>query len=169
MLSSSCGDIGSMSFTLMSFFYRLCLTRAPGAVLLIRLMIGGVFLSEGVQKFLFPMALGVGRFGRVGIPASDVLAPLVGGFEVFCGLLVLLGFFTRLAILPLLLIMLVAFFTTKLPILLQDGFWKMAHEARTDYCMVLGLLFLLLAGAGKTSMDAWLTGRRRKKAAAHRH
>jgi len=158
-----------MSFTLMSFFYRLCLTRAPGAVLLIRLMIGGVFLSEGVQKFLFPMALGVGRFGRVGIPASDVLAPLVGGFEVFCGLLVLLGFFTRLAILPLLLIMLVAFFTTKLPILLQDGFWKMAHEARTDYCMVLGLLFLLLAGAGKTSMDAWLTGRRRKKAATHRH
>lgn len=144
---------------LMSLFYRLCLSNAPASVLLIRIMVGCVFLSEGIQKFLFPAALGAGRFYEIGLPLPDLLAPLVGATEIVCGVLLLSGFFTRIASLPLIGIMLTAVITTKLPILVSDGFWKMAHESRTDWSMLLGAIFLLLVGAGPVSMDAWLTGK----------
>src|SRR5262249_27049626 len=141
----------------MTFFRRLLATNAPAAVVLVRLMVGGVFLSEGVQKFLFPDALGVGRFTKIGIPAPEVMAPFVGVCEIVCGVLFLLGLLTRLAAVTLILDMLVAISTTKVPILLNDGFWKMAHEARTDWAMLLGSTFLLLVGAGDWSLDANLT------------
>lgn len=131
-------------------------TGAAPAVLLIRLMVGGVFLSEGIQKFLFPDSVGAGRFAKVGLPSPELLASLVGVFEITCGLLILVGLLTRLAVIPTIAIMLVALATTKWPILMADGFWKMAHEARTDYSMLLGSIFLLVAGSGTWSLDAWL-------------
>lgn len=135
---------------------RLLETRAPAAVVLIRLMVGAVFLSEGIQKFLFPEKLGAGRFAQIGIPAPAFFGPFVGAVEVACGALLLVGLLTRVAAIPLLADMAVAIATTKLPLLAQAGFWKMAHEARTDWCMLLGLLFLLLVGAGARSLDALL-------------
>jgi putative oxidoreductase len=123
-------------------------------VSVIRLMVGGVFLSEGIQKFLFAEALGVGRFTKIGIPAPEFLAPFVGVIEIGCGLLVILGLVTRLATVPLLIDIVVAIATTKVPILLKAGFWAAAHEARTDYCMLLGLIFLLVIGGGSWSLDA---------------
>ena len=138
-------------------FCRLLASDAPAAVLLIRLLVGAVFVSEGIQKFLFPADLGVGRFTKIGMPSPEVLAPCVGVVEIVGGLLLLLGLLTRLAALALLVDMLVAIATTKLPILLKDGVWKMAHEARTDWSMLLGALFLLLDGAGAWSLDVLLT------------
>ena len=135
-------------------------STAPAATLLVRLLVGGIFLSEGIQKFLFPNELGVGRFLKIGIPAPHILAPFVGVIEIGCGALLVLGLLTRLTAIPLIIDMLVAISTTKIPMLLQDGFWKMAHEARTDYAMLLGSLFLLIVGAGPWSCDAWLTERR---------
>ena len=135
-------------------------TSAPVAVVLVRLMVGAVFVSEGIQKFLFPADLGAGRFTKIGLPAPEVLAPLVATFEIACGLLVLLGLLTRLAALPLIAIMLTAIATTKVPILASKGFWVMAHEARTDWSMLLGSAFLLIAGAGPWSIDAVLALRR---------
>jgi putative oxidoreductase len=129
-------------------------TRAPGSVLLIRLMVGGVFLAEGIQKFLFPATLGVGRFAKIGIPAPEFFAPFVGAVEIVCGALLLLGLATRLAAVPLLIDILVAIATTKLPMLAKSGFWSTVHEARTDACMLLGLLFLLAVGAGRIALDA---------------
>ena len=123
-------------------------------------MVGGVFISEGIQKFLFPGEVGSGRFAKIGLPSPEVLGPMVGGFEIVCGLLVLLGLLTRLAVVPLLTIMAVAIWSTKVPILLDDGFWKMAHASRNDYCMLLGSFFLLIVGAGKLSLDAKLSGRK---------
>jgi len=131
-------------------------SRAPAAVLLIRLLVGAVFLSEGIQKFLFPVALGVGRFTKIGIPAPEVMAPFVGVVEIVFGLLLIVGLLTRLATIPLLIDILVAIATTKIPMLSHDGFWKMAHEARTDYAMLLGLVFLLLVGAGPLAVDSRL-------------
>ena len=125
------------------------------AIILVRLSLGAVFLSEGLQKFLFPQPLGVGRFATIGIPAPGIMAPFVGVFEIGCGVLVLVGLFTRLAAIPLMVDMIVAIATTKVPILLKSGFWSMAHEARTDWAMLLGALFLLLAGPGRWSLDAW--------------
>jgi putative oxidoreductase len=138
----------------MSKLARLTQTQAPAATLIIRVMVGAVFLSEGIQKFINPAGVGAGRFARIGLPAPEVLAPFVGGVEIACGLLVLLGLLTRLAVLPLLIIMATAIITTKLPILQQGGFWKMAHDSRTDFAMTLGSLFLLIVGAGRLSWDA---------------
>jgi uncharacterized membrane protein YphA (DoxX/SURF4 family) len=145
----------------MTLFRRLLATDAPAAVILVRLIVGGVFLSEGLQKFLFPDALGVGRFTKIGIPAPDVMAPFVGVCEVVCGLLFLLGLLTRFAAITMIIEMLVAISTTKVPILLHDGFWKMTHEARTDWAMLLGSIFLLVVGAGPWSLDARISRKAR--------
>jgi putative oxidoreductase len=139
---------------------------APTATILIRIMVGAVFLAEGIQKFLYPADVGAGRFAKIGIPQPELLAPFVGSVEIVCGILVLLGLFTRWAVVPLLGVMAVAFVITKLPILLgQDlrpfqlrqlsyyGFWGFAHETRTDFSMIMGSLFLLLVGPGPLSID----------------
>ncbi|MGO8721063.1 MAG: DoxX family protein [Acidobacteriaceae bacterium] len=128
--------------------------RYKKSIVLVRILVGWVFLSEGIQKFLFPAALGVGRFAKIGIPAPQVMAPFVGGVEIVFGALVLLGLFTRLATLPLLIDIMVALFTTKLPFLEKHGIWGALHEARTDVSMLLGLLFLLIVGGGSLSLDA---------------
>ena len=132
---------------------RLPAIDEPAATILIRLLVGVVFLSEGLQKFLFPSELGAGRFAKIGLPSPDILASFVGTIEIGCGLFLLLGLLTRPAALLLLVDIMVAIGTTKVPMLFKDGFWKMAHEARTDWCMLLGLLFLLLVGAGRVSLD----------------
>ena len=129
-------------------------TNAPRATILIRLLVGAVFLSEGIQKFLFPAALGVGRFVKIGIPAPQFFAPFVGVVEIVCGTLLIIGFITRLAAIPLLIDISVAIAMTKVPMLSRVGFWSTVHEARTDYCMRLGLVFLLLVGSGPLSIDA---------------
>ena len=152
---------------------KIMTTRAPAAAVLVRAAVGWVFLSEGIQKFLFPEALGAGRMAKIGIPWPDVMGPFVGSVEILCGALVLAGLLTRLAAVPLVLTMVVALVSTKLPILLGQGFWgfslrnlpsygfwSMAHESRTDLAMLLGALFLLVVGAGPWSFDARITGRR---------
>ncbi len=152
---------------------RLLASKATAAVILIRLAVGSVFLSEGIQKFLYPAARGVGRFEKMGFDAAEILAPMVGVFEILCGALVLLGALTRLSALPLICIMLTALVTTKLPILLGEdlwgfhvrelstyGFWSMAHEMRTDFAMLLGSTYLVIVGGGKWSVDALLLRRK---------
>ncbi len=148
---------------------RIVRTDTPASVVLIRLMVGGVFFSEGVQKFLYPDQVGTARFVKIGIPSPGLMAPFVGVVEIVFGLLLLAGFLTRLAAVPLIIDILVAIVSTKVPILLGHGFWGfslahtaygglwgMAHEARTDFCMLLGALFLLIAGGGSWSVDARL-------------
>lgn len=134
-------------------------------------MVGLVFVSEGLQKFLLPALRGPGRFANIGVPTPEVFAYGVGTVEVVCGMLVLLGLFTRWAAVPLILIMIGALVTTKLPILLGHGigpfavrelntygFWAMAHAARTDWALLLGALVLAVAGAGPRSLDALRKG-----------
>jgi uncharacterized membrane protein YphA (DoxX/SURF4 family) len=147
---------------------RLFETRASGWSILVRLLVGlVVFLPEGLQKLAFPEILGAGRFANIGIPYPDVMGPFVGVVEIACGTLIVLGLFTRLAPIPLIVIMVVAIVSTKVPILLgQDfwifhvpklphfGLWSMLHEARLDFCMLLALLYLLIEGAGAWSLDA---------------
>ncbi len=124
-----------------------------------RLLVGLVFLSEGIQKFLYPDLVGAGRFTRIGFENPEFLAYFVAVFEVVCGALVLAGFMTRLAAIPLAVIMSVAIYTTKLPVLMKDGFWSMAHASRNDFSMTMMLIFLLIYGAGKYSFDKMLEQR----------
>jgi uncharacterized membrane protein YphA (DoxX/SURF4 family) len=135
-------------------------------------MVGLVFLTEGIQKFLYPAELGAGRFAKIGIPAPEIMGPFVGGVEIVCGALLIVGLLTRLAAIPLTIDIATAIVSTKIPMLLGHGFWgfslaklprygflSMMHEARTDFCMLLGLLFLLIVGAGAWSADARLGGK----------
>lgn len=145
---------------------KLANAGAPAAVILVRLAVGWIFLSEGLQKFLYPGLLGAGRFARIGIPAPALMGPFVGGIEVVCGALVLVGLVTRIAALLLLLTISVAILSTKVPILLghgywifslpkagRYGFWAMSSEARADLAMLLGAAFLVIVGAGPISLD----------------
>jgi uncharacterized membrane protein YphA (DoxX/SURF4 family) len=127
------------------------------AIFLIRLMVGTVFLSEGIQKFLLPDERGVGRFIKIGLPVPEFFGHFVPSFEIACGISVLTGLLTRLAAIPLIIIMLTAIISTKIPILLNEGFWEMAHEARTDWAMLIGSVILLLTGGGKFALDAYLS------------
>jgi putative oxidoreductase len=145
------------------------ITDAPAATVLVRVMTGSVFLSEGIQKFLYPADLAAGRFAKIGVPSPEIMGPFVGGCEVLCGALLIVGFLTRLAAIVLLIDISVAIVSSKIPVLLghgfwgfslmklpRYGFWSMMHEARTDFSMWLGLLFLLIVGAGRWSVDATL-------------
>ena len=156
-------------------FRRLLSTDAPATTLLVRVLVGAVFLLEGILKFKNPEALGVGRFAKIGIPYPEIMGPFVGAVEITAGSLVLLGCVTRLSALALWINISVAILSTKVPILLgqrfwifslpemkQYGFWAMAHETRTDFCMWLGCLFLMIAGAGNLSLDRWWSARYRK-------
>jgi putative oxidoreductase len=151
----------------MKLFTRLILSsNISASVILIRLMVGSVFLSEGIQKFLYAAELGAGRFSRIGIPAPELMGPFVGVVEIVAGTLLLIGLLSRLAAFVLLINISVAIISTKIPILLghgfwgfslmkleRYGFWSMVHEARTDFCMWVGCLFLIIAGAGYISVD----------------
>jgi len=148
-------------------------TRAPGWSILVRLLVGlVVFLPEGIQKLAFPELLGAGRFAHIGIPYPQIMGPFVGVVETVCGALIVLGLLTRLASVPLIVIMLVALLSTKVPILLghdfwifhvpklsRYGLWSMLHEARADLDMLLGCLYLLIEGGGAWSLDALLARR----------
>ncbi len=134
-------------------------TKEWRSIILIRILVGSVFLSEGIQKFLFPESVGAGRFVKIGLPFPEFTANFVGSFEIICGLLVLAGLFTRIAVIPLICIMLIAIATTKIPILQDSGFWKMAHDSRTDFSMLLSSIFLFINGAGPISLDLFLLKR----------
>jgi uncharacterized membrane protein YphA (DoxX/SURF4 family) len=127
--------------------------RTGFGLLLLRLLVGWVFLSEGLQKFLFPAALGAGRFAKIGIPLPHFTAPFVGLVEIVCGAMLILGVATLYAVIPLLIDIGVAIATTKVPMLHKEGFWAAMHEGRTDLCMALGLIAIACLGAGSLSFD----------------
>jgi uncharacterized membrane protein YphA (DoxX/SURF4 family) len=134
-------------------------TTTDNKIILVRLVVGLIFLTEGLQKYLFPDLLGTGRFIKIGFSDPEFWAYFTGTFEIICGALVLLGLLTRIATIPLFTVMVVAFITTKWPILLEKGFWAMAHEYRTDFAMTLLLIFLFFSGSGNWSLDSGLISR----------
>ena len=143
-------------------FAQLTATRASGAVVLIRLYVGLIFVGEGFLKFLRPEALGPGRFEKAGIPAGAFFANLDGVFEIICGVMILAGLLVRLATLPMIVDMIGALTITKLPLLWgsaplypkEGGFWDFFHEGRLEIAMLCGSLFLLIVGAGVYSFDS---------------
>jgi putative oxidoreductase len=153
-----------------AMFQRIIYSTASPWTILIRLAVGlVVFFPEGIQKLVFPDILGAGRFAKIGIPYPELIGPFVGGVELVCGVLIIVGLFTRLASIPLIVTMIVALIATKLPILLghgfgpfslpdfkRYGFWSAQHESRADLTMLLGCLYLLAVGSGRWSIDRLL-------------
>jgi putative oxidoreductase len=146
-------------------------TDGPGSIVLLRLMAGGVFFWEGVLKFVYTNQ-GVGRFTKLGFPAPHFTATADGWFEIIGGILLLSGFLTRLIAFPFIVEMLVAMASTKISLYLgssplplppvppQVGFWAVLHEIRSEYAQLMTCAFLLLAGPGRWSIDAFLARRR---------
>ena len=132
---------------------KACSSRSSWGLFFLRLVVGWVFLSEGVLKFLDPHSLGAGRFARIGIPYPHLSAPFVGVIEIVCGALLILGVRTTLVAVPLLIDISVAIVTTKWPMLRHQGFWAAMHESRVDLCMFFGILAILLLGPGSLSVD----------------
>jgi putative oxidoreductase len=140
---------------------------APRSTLLVRAMAGGVFLSEGILKFVYTNQ-GVGRFTKLGIPFPEVTANFIGGLEIIGGLLLMTGLLTRFIAIPFIIEMIVAILTTKISLYLgtsplplppsppKVGFWAVMHETRSDYAQILCCTFLLFAGPGPWSLDALL-------------
>lgn len=116
-------------------------------------MVGGVFLSEGIQKFIFPVELGSGRFLSIGFPLPYFSANCAGIVEIVCSLLILVGLATRFASVPLLIITIFSIVAIQFPVMVQQGLWEMLHSARIDWCMLLGSSYLLLKGGGRWSLD----------------
>jgi len=152
---------------------KLIKTDFSKTTVLIRLMIGLIFLLEGIQKFLYPTMRGVGRFEKMGFPSPEFFGTTVGLFEILASLLILFGIFTRVGAMITLIIMLVAIVVTKIPIAFGEsfgpfvlrelstyGFWSMAHEMRTDFAMWIGSFFLLIKGGGQWSIDLKLQNKR---------
>jgi uncharacterized membrane protein YphA (DoxX/SURF4 family) len=132
-------------------------TEAPRSVLLVRIAVGLIFFTQGILKYIDPN-MGVVRFTRIGFPHPHFTAHFVGTFEVFCGLLLLLGLRTRLVSIPLLIVITTAIATTKVSELFRanQGFWYMVSDARTDFAMFCCLVFLISVGGGSWSLDARL-------------
>jgi uncharacterized membrane protein YphA (DoxX/SURF4 family) len=147
----------------------------PPAILLVRLMTGGVFFWEGILKFVYTNQ-GVGRFTKLGLPAPELTATFVGSLEIIGGLLLLVGLSTRFIAIPFIIEMVVAMLSTKIGLYLGTsplprppsppviGFWAVLHEIRSDYAQILTSAFLLFAGPGPWSLDALLSRRRHSRA-----
>jgi uncharacterized membrane protein YphA (DoxX/SURF4 family) len=144
----------SLNKSFIAFFFR---NDGDNRTILIRLVVGLIFLTEGIQKYLFPELLGTGRFLKIGFGDPAFWSYFTGAFEMLCGMLIVLGLLVRLSSIPLFIIMVVAFITTKLPILMDKGFWPFAHEYRTDFAMTLLLIYLFLYGSGKWQDSSKIT------------
>jgi len=137
-------------------------------MILIRVMVGLVFLLEGVLKFVRPAEVGAGRFAAIGLPYPEQLAPLVGGIEIGGGAAILFNIFAGDVAIVLLVVIFVALVSTKFPIMLgrplgpftleklnNYGWLSFFHQARTDFCMIFGLLAVAIESGLKV-------GRRRR-------
>lgn len=130
-------------------------TAGPASIVLIRLAVGLIFFTQGILKYIDPN-MGVVRFAKIGFPVPYFTAHFVGAFEIVCGLLILVGLWSKAAAVPLLIVISTAIVTTKIPEISRanQGFWYMVSDARTDFAMLCSLLFLILVGAGAWSLDA---------------
>jgi len=128
-------------------------TDTDKKIIFLRLIVGLIFISEGIQKYLYLEVVGPAFFNEIGFRHAFFWAYFTGAFEILCGILILLGLLTRLASIPLLIIMITAFITTKLPLLTTKGFWTFAHEYRTDFSLTVLLILLIIYGGGKWSVD----------------
>src|SRR3974390_2301529 len=147
-------------------------TDGPRSILLLRLMAGGVFFWEGLLKFVYANQ-GVGRFTKLGMPFPHFTATFIGGLEIVGGLLLLAGLATRLIAIPFVAEMIVAILSTKISLYLgtsplplppappQVGFWAVLHEIRSEYAQLITVVFLMLNGPGKWSLDAVRPKRRK--------
>ena len=132
---------------------RILHTSDDAKLVYVRMIAGVIFVSEGIQKYLIVSLLGPSYFQDIGFGHPMFCSYFTGTFELVCGLLVIAGLFTRLAAIPLLTIMIMAYFTAKLPVLINKGFLAFAQVYRIDYALIILIVMLLIYGGGRWSAD----------------
>jgi putative oxidoreductase len=132
---------------------QLLSTGNDSKIIIVRLIVGLIFISEGIQKCVIVTAFGPAFFKDIGFSHPLFWTYFIGTFEISCGVLVLLGLLIRLASIPLFVIMVTAFITTKLPLLSFKGVWTFLHEYSIDFSLTLLLILLFIYGSGKWSFD----------------
>ena len=155
-----------MSVALKSIFNPMknnIIKTKPLPLFIPRIIVGLIFLSEGIQKFITPETVGSGRFAKIGFQHPVFWASTVGIAEIICAVLLLIGFLSRLVSVPLFIIMAAAFITTKIPIFKEKGFWSFAHEYRTDFALTLLLIMLFYYGSGNYSLDKYISNSSERK------
>ncbi len=148
----------------------------PKSTLYLRVMAGGVFFWEGILKFVYANQ-GIGRFTKLGMPMPHFTADFVATLEIVGGLLLLTGLLTRLITIPFIIEMIVAMLSTKISLYLgtsplplppappKVGMWAVLHEVRSEYAQLLTVVFLMINGPGRWSLDALLARKREVKPA----
>lgn len=144
-------------------------------MLLIRVVVGLLFLTEGILKFLHPEELDVTFFSAIGLPLPQYLGPALGCIEIIGGAAILVNLYAGDVALLLFFVSLALLIATKLPILTgapvgpfpvkrlpQYGMPIFLHEARIELCMIVGSLVVLL-GSGLSFLRRkqwWQSGSR---------
>jgi len=153
-------------------------TDGPKSIAILRIMAGGVFLWEGILKFVYANQ-GIGRFTKLGMPLPHFTVDFVAGLEIGGGVLLLSGLLTRLIAIPFIFEMIVAILSTKISLYLgtsplplpaappKIGIWAVLHEVRSEYAQLLTVAFLLINGPGKWSLDALLRVKKREANSAN--
>ena len=122
-------------------------------MILIRVIVAVVFITEGVLQLAYSSEYGAGRFARIGIMYPHVMGPLVGVVEIVAGAAVLANFYAGDAAIFLLAVIITAIITTKIPVLIgrplgpfalpknvtRYGVLGFLHESRTDLAMLFSL------------------------------
>ncbi|SMO38577.1 DoxX family protein [Solitalea koreensis] len=140
-------------------FQAIVVTRNSPGRILIRLMPGLIFLLEGIQKFLNPEMIAIDYVQRMGFDDPSLGVKILGGIEIICALLILIGFLTRIAIIPLFLIICTFLYVIKFPD--NQGMDLWIQKLKLDFCLIISLIYLFLYGAGKWSIDRWFTQRKK--------
>lgn len=129
-------------------------TATDTALLIARVGIAGLMLTHGIPKLMMLLSGGAVQFPPVMGMSAEVSLGLTIFSEVLCSLLILVGFGTRIAVVPLIITMLVAVFL----IHATDPMSK--KEPGLQYLLVY--LVLLFGGSGKYSIDYLLGGEKAK-------
>src|ERR1019366_7833564 len=137
-------------------------------------MAGGVFLWEGILKFVYANQ-GIGRFTKLGMPVPHFTADFVACLAIVGGLLPLSGLLPRLIAIPFIVEMIGAILSTKISMYLgssplplpaappEVGIWAVLHEVRSEYAQLLTVVFLMINGPGRWSLDTLLSKQRESR------
>ena len=131
-------------------------TLTTSARTILRIVTGFLFAAHGWQKFNeFTIAGTQAAFTQMGVPAANMVAPVVATLELVGGVALILGVLTRVFAALLAVNMLGALFLVHAP----AGIYAATGGYELVLILAAAALAVALVGAGKVSVDKVLFGR----------
>lgn len=123
----------------------------PAAPLVLRVVLGGLFVWHGIDKFDAGISMIEDMFRSWGVPAAGLTAPLTAIIEIVAGAALILGVMTRLSAMLLGLVMVGAIIYVKADLGIISS--QPMPGAELDLAMLAGLVALIVTGPGAASVD----------------